>query len=112
MTQGEDVNVQLARLQESLNGLRNEVRLTRQADQEAIDKALSSQKELAAKHNELISQMEKKDATYLTVQTQKLRNDFVDSRFSRIENFQAKITGGLMMIAIVGVANFVKLWTG
>ena len=35
-----------------------------------------------------------------------------DERFSKIERFQATLTGGLILFSFVGIANLVKVWTG
>lgn len=67
----------------------------------AVSIALTNQKELADKHNDLIRQGEKKDETYATKE-----------QLNVIRDWQSKITGALVLIAIVGVGNFIKLWTG
>jgi len=107
-----NVEVELARLGEQLHGLRNEMQLQRAADQEAVKTALAAQKELAQKHNDLISQMEKRDAAYLTKDDYEQRHEALKDRVSLLATFQARIGGGLMVVAFIGVANFVKLWTG
>lgn len=73
----------------------------RAADQLAIKTALDSAHLLAEKHNDLIRQQERKDATYAT------KKDL-----ERVESWQAKITGGLVVVGAIGVANLVKLLTG
>lgn len=74
--------------------------LMRGADKEAVDKALDAARELAEKHNDLIRAGEKKDATYAT------KDDV-----NRLEKWQSKITGGMILLGALGVANLVKLWT-
>jgi hypothetical protein len=77
------------------------MRSNRAADQEAVKTAFKASQELAAKHNDLIRQQEKKDATYAT------KNDV-----SRVESWQSRLTGGMVVVAVIGVANLVKVWTG
>ena len=89
------------RLEREIEHLREVHTLQREADQVALQKALDAAQAMAEKHNDLIRAAEKKDEGYAT----KLE-------FSRLENWQAKITGGMIVIAAIGVANFVKVWTG
>ena len=112
-------------LRDYLAGLRNaderflaerDRRLTelRQADQVAIEKAESAAREalLTAKgeanerlasHNGLIDKMEAQQATYALRET-------TEQRFSRLEQWQAKLTGGMILLAAIGLANLLKLW--
>lgn len=86
----------------------------RAADREAVAKA-----ELAAKealgvakaeaterltaHNGLLDKMEAQAATFALRETS-------DERFRRLEQWQAKINGALLLVAAVGLANLVKVW--
>lgn len=86
---------------ERLAHQREVARLVREADKEAIDKALEASKELAEKHNDLIRAGERKDESYAT-----------KTDVNRLENWQSKMTGGLVLIGVVGVANLTKVWLG
>ena len=70
-------------------------------DQTALDKALDAAKELAGKHNDLLRQMDRKDATYAT-----------KADIDRLTAWQSRLTGGLLVVGFIGVANLVKLWAG
>ena len=71
------------------------------AAQQAVTLALNSQQELAEKHNDLIRHGERKDETYAT-----------KTEVGRLEGWQNKITGGLILLSLIGIANLVKVWTG
>jgi hypothetical protein len=73
----------------------------RTADALAVKTALDSAQELASKHNDLIRQMERKDSTYAT-----------QSEVDRLAAWQSRLGGGLVVVAFVGVANLIKVWTG
>ena len=75
-------------------------RSQREADQEAVKIALANSKELAEKHNDLIRQMERKDETYATKE-----------QVGRVEAWQSRLTGAIVLLGGIGVANLVKLWT-
>lgn len=70
----------------------------RAADQLAITKALESSLQLAEKHNDLIRQMEKKDDTYAT-----------KAEVNRLASWQARLTGGMLLLGAIGVGNLIKL---
>lgn len=89
------------------------------ASKEAVSLALEASKELAEKHNDLIRAAEQKDATFSTKNDLEYIVERVESnkgeylrRFTRVEQWQAKLTGGILVLAAIGLANFVKLWTG
>jgi ABC-type transporter Mla subunit MlaD len=86
---------------DALDHVRELMDAHRAGDQLAIDKALEASKELAEKHNDLIHSAETKDESYAT-----------KVELKRLENWQSKVSGGLIAVAGIGVANFVKLWTG
>ena len=81
------------------SGLKELLRSQRAADQLAVKTALDSSHELAAKHNDLIRQMERKDTTYAT-----------SLEVDRLAYWQARLGGGLIVVAFIGIANLVKLW--
>lgn len=73
----------------------------RRADQLAIEKAEAAAGAALEAHNGLLRKMEREQASYA------LKSDV-----GRVEAWQAKITGGMIIIGIIGVSNLVKLWTG
>jgi hypothetical protein len=81
------------------DALRELLKSQREGDQLAIKTALDASQELAARHNDLIRHGEQKDATYAT-------KDDVE----RLSAWQSKLTGGLLVVMFIGVANLVKLW--
>ena len=99
----------------------------RAGDLSAVDKAFASATKLSEAHNDLLRKMEKltdsfatkeglRDAIDAVVEGRReqrhAEKEHAEARFSRLEQWQAKITGGLVVIGAVGLANFVKLWTG
>jgi hypothetical protein len=83
------------------SALKELLRSQRTADALAVKTALDSAHELAAKHNDLIRQMERKDATYAT-----------QTEVDKLAAWQARLGGGLIVVGFIGIANLVKLWTG
>jgi hypothetical protein len=81
--------------------LRKLLKSQREDDGKAVKTALDASKELAAKHNDLIRQQEKKDATYAT-----------KDEVNRLAGWQSKLGGGLLVLGFIGIANLVKIWTG
>jgi hypothetical protein len=71
----------------------------RVAQELAVDKALTAAKELAEKHNDLIRAAQIRDETYAT-----------KADLGRLESWQAKITGGMVLLGIIGISNLVKIW--
>jgi hypothetical protein len=76
----------------------------RSGDQEALRTALTAAKELASAHNGLLRKMELRDEAFVT-------KDTVDTRFKRLEAWQARIAGGIVAVGAIGIANLVKIWT-
>lgn len=73
----------------------------RRADQLAIEKAEAAASSALEAHNGLLRKMEKEQSTYA------LKTDI-----ARLESWQARITGGMIIIGIIGISNLVKLWAG
>jgi hypothetical protein len=73
----------------------------RAGDKEAVTKAFDAASELSKSHNDLLRKMEKLTESFATKQD-----------LGRLTQWQAKVSGGLLVVAAVGVANFVKVWTG
>lgn len=66
----------------------------------AIEKAETAAGAALEQHNGLIRKMERGQDTYA------LRSDL-----SRVESWQSRITGGMLIIGVIGVSNLIKLWT-
>lgn len=73
----------------------------READQLATSVAKEAAEAALELHNGLIRQMKEQQGTYA-------RQDEV----RRLESWQGRLTGGLVVVSIIGVSNLVKLWTG
>jgi ferric-dicitrate binding protein FerR (iron transport regulator) len=88
----------------------------RKSDSEAVDKAFASATKLSEAHNDLLRKMEKLTETFATKDVLEERatrtEEAIEGRITRLESWQARLSGGLLVIAAVGLANFVKLWTG
>jgi hypothetical protein len=82
-----------------IGGLKELLRSQREGDQLAVKTALNMSEKLADKHNDLIHQMEAKDATYAT----KIETE-------RLAHWQARIAGGLAIVAIGVSINAIKVW--
>jgi hypothetical protein len=84
-----------------LGALKELMTSQRDADQLAIKTALDASHELAAKHNDLIRLGERKEETYAT-----------KIEVKRVESWQNKVTGGLVVVSVIGIVNLVKLFAG
>lgn len=73
----------------------------REGDKLAVETALTAAKEMAQQHNDLIRAAEKRDETYAS-----------KADLSRVEAFQARLTGAFIILSLIGVSNLVKLWAG
>jgi hypothetical protein len=72
----------------------------REGDQLALTTALTASKEMLQAHNGLLRKIEKLAETFATKE-----------ELEKVLSWQAKATGGGVVIATVGLANFVKIWT-
>jgi hypothetical protein len=95
-----------------VQALRRETESARLASDRAIEVAAHEAAERLAAHNGLIEQMRQQANTFASRESQEDYRKTNDNRLGRIESFQAKLTGGLMILAAIGVANLVKVWTG
>ena len=106
-----------------LAALRRETQAANAAADRAIEVAADEAKERLAAHNGLIEQMRQQAQQFASRES--LDNfkserhqaldafkDETDSRFGRLERFQAMMIGGMLLLSFVGVANLVKVWTG
>lgn len=93
----------IKRLDDALLHLRELSASQRTSDKLAVETALTAAKELSQAHNGLLRKIEKLIETFPT-------KEVVEARFSRVESFQAKMTGGLIVVGAVGLGNFIRVW--
>ena len=84
----------------------------RKDDKDALAKALTAQKEIADKHNDLIRAAAERDKNYVSVDVHNQQKQNLEERLGRIESLGAKYVGGLIVISIIGVANLIKVFGG
>ena len=92
--------------------LRRETHAANTTAKEAVEVAAEEATERLAAHNGLIEQMRQQAAAFSTregFEDFKISND---RRLRAIESWQARLTGGMLILAFIGVANLVKVWTG
>jgi hypothetical protein len=99
-------------IEERMEGLRREAKLTRDADKEAVSKALTASEKLAEKHNDLIRQMQERDKNYVSEDVYTERHEALIERIERVEGAQAKTLGGMVVLGIIGISNLIRIWTG
>ena len=99
-------------LSSELSALRRETQAVQASSKEAVLIASEEAKERLASHNGLIDQMQALSGTFVTRDTMDALKEGNDERLRRIESWQAKVTGALVLISVIGVANLVKLWAG
>ena len=92
--------------------LRRETESARHASDRAIEVAAHEAAERLAAHNGLIEQMRQQASTFATRESSDNYRKANDNRIGRLEAFQGKMIGGLVVVAAIGVANLVKVWTG
>ena len=101
----EHVRTQVGQVTDALDSAQRENKITYEGQEKATKVALDAATALAATHNDLIRQQEKKDNTYMT-------KDVAEPRFQRIETFQIRLGTVAAILAMIGTANLVKLWFG
>jgi hypothetical protein len=108
-------------LTSEIAALRRETTQANRNSERAIEVAAEEAKERLAAHNGLIEQMRQQANAFASRES---LDDFkaerhqaldtfkaeADKRFGRIEKFQAMLTGGMLLISVIGVANVVKVW--
>jgi hypothetical protein len=106
-----------------LASLRREASAAHQNSEQAINVAAQEAKERLMAHNGLIDQMQEQATHYASRESQEALRDKLEAsvddaklsfnyRLSRLENWQAKMVGGIGVVAAIGIANLVKVWTG
>jgi len=99
-------------LSSELAALRRETEAAQESAKEAVGIASEEAKERLASHNGLIDQMQALSGTFVTREILEALKEGNDERLRRIESWQAKVTGALVLISVIGIANLVKLWAG
>lgn len=104
-----------------LASLRRETTTANENAEKAIEVAKHEAGERLASHNGLIEQMRQQAeantrtqsaqaATFAKQETFEEFKDAQDKRLGRIERFQAMLSGGMILVGFVGIANLVKVW--
>ena len=83
-----------------------------QGHREALAKADSALTSRLEQMNEFRAQITQERGSYVTREFIDEQTKGSNERFTRLENWQGKIIGGLTVVAVVGVTNLVKVWTG
>lgn len=78
----------------------------------AVEVAAFEAKERLTAHNGLIGKMEDQAAHFATRESVEDYKKAADMRFSRVERFQSMLTGAMLLISVIGIANLVKVWGG
>jgi len=94
-----------------LDALRRETAAADATAQRAITVAADEAKERLASHNGLIEQMREQASHLATRESVDTFKETMERRLDQSERFQARLTGGMLLLSFVGVANLVKLWT-
>ena len=84
----------------------------READKDAVEKALDSAQQLAEKHNDLIRQMQERDKTYVSQEVYDERHKALQDRVDQLQSWQARMVGGMVVLATIGVTTLVRLLAG
>ena len=92
--------------------LRRETHAANQAAEDAVNVAAREATDRLAAHNGLIEQMRQQAAQFATRESFDDFKDANDKRLKAIEGWTARVTGGLVLVGFIGVANLVKIWTG
>lgn len=97
-------------LTSELAALRRETEMAQENAKEAVGLANVEAKERLSAHNGLIDRMEVLTASFVTREILDALKESSEVRLRRIESWQSKITGGLILVSVIGVANLVKIW--
>lgn len=110
-------------LSSELAALRREAAAANNNAERAIAVAKDEAAERLKAHNGLIEQMRDQAAAFASRESLEAFKserqhvleafkDETDKRFGRIEKFQAMLSGGMILVSFIGIANVVKIWTG
>lgn len=93
-----------------LHALRRETAEANRNSERAVEVAAAEATERLAAHNGLIAQMKDQSTSFATREAVEAFAKTTDHRFARVERFQAMLTGGLLLLSTIGIANLVKVW--
>ncbi len=82
-----------------IEALRRETLAAQQTAKDAVNVASIESKERLDQHNNVIGRMDTLTKTFATKEA-----------VEHIEAWQARLTGGLVVVAVIGVVNLAKLW--
>jgi len=91
--------------------LRRETEAANKAAGDAVAVAANEAQERLAAHNGLIEQMRQQASLFATRESFDDFKESNDKRLKAIESWTARVTGGLVLVGFIGVANLVKIWT-
>lgn len=95
-----------------IQALRRETQAANKNAEQAVAVAAVEATKRLEDHNGLIEQMRTQASHFASREIVDENKKAYISRFERLENFQSKIIGGMVVLGAIGVANLVKLWTG
>ena len=106
-----------------LDALRREASVANQTAEKAIEVAAQEAKDRLQAHNGLIEQnrqreelnrqaQEKAAGTFATRESVDGLEKHLAEKIGRVEKFQFMLTGGILLLSFIGIANLVKVWTG
>lgn len=90
----------IQRLDDALKHVRELSSSQRAGDQLAVETALASARELAEGHNGLIRKMDKQSETFATKE-----------EVNAVRTWQARIGGGVVVLASIGIADLIKVFS-
>jgi hypothetical protein len=99
-------------LTSEIAALRRETTAANVNAERAIKVAAHEATDRLAAHNGLIDKMEEQATHFATRESVEDFKDAEHKRLSMIESAVARLYGGLLVIAVIGVTNLVKVWSG
>lgn len=99
-------------LTHEIAALRRESQVANLTAERAVGVASQEAKDRLIAHNGLIEQMREQATHFATTEGLDAFKHEVERRLSRIENFQAMLTGGMLLTGTIGVATLVKIFSG
>jgi hypothetical protein len=95
----------MGRFQAMIEASRRELQLTQAAADKAVAKAEAAAERRFESVNEFRGQLSDQAASFMP-------REVADTRLSKLESLTSKLVGGLGVVMAIGLANFVRLWTG
>lgn len=105
-----------------ISGVAEMAKALRTSDMAAVAVAFEANKALTTAHNDLLRRMELQGEQFATREAVRRQIDTVgeqiengqsndDKRFKRLESWQSKLTGGMIVLGFIGISNLIKIWT-